>query len=90
MLVSKAFKNVPFAFIGYSLPETDAFFRLLYALGTVGKNPLRKFVLYNPDLTRQVDARFKSILGPGAMARYSFIQCTFYDAIHQIRPIFQK
>jgi hypothetical protein len=28
--------------IGYSLPETDSFFRHLYALGSVGKAPLRK------------------------------------------------
>ena len=32
--------------IGYSLPPTDAFFKLLYALGTVGSTPIRKIVVF--------------------------------------------
>lgn len=76
--------------IGYSLPETDAFFRLLYALGTVGKNPLQKLVVYNPDTSGQVDARFKSMLGSGAVARYDYKSKTFSDAIHDIKTYFPK
>jgi hypothetical protein len=71
--------------VGYSLPETDAFFRLLYALGTVGKNPLQKIIIYNPDTSGQVDARFKSMLGSGAVARYKYKSKTFQDAIPDIK-----
>jgi hypothetical protein len=74
--------------VGYSLPETDAFFRLLYALGTVGKNPLHKIIIYNPDTGGQVDARFKSMLGSGAAARYEYKSKTFQDAIHDIKTYF--
>jgi hypothetical protein len=76
--------------IGYSLPETDAFFRLLYALGTVGKNPLQKLIVYNPDTSGHVDARFKSMLGSGAVARYEYKSKTFADAIHDIKTYFPQ
>jgi hypothetical protein len=33
--------------IGYSYPKSDAFFRYLYALGTVGGPVLRKFWVFN-------------------------------------------
>jgi hypothetical protein len=35
--------------IGYSLPETDFFFRNLFALGTVGRKFIRRFAVVNPD-----------------------------------------
>jgi hypothetical protein len=73
--------------IGYSLPPTDAFFRMLYALGTVGKNPLTKIVVYNPD-TRDVDGRFQSMLGLGAKARYEYVQTIFQGAIGDIKRYF--
>ena len=48
--------------IGYSLPETDSFFRHLYALGSVGAIPLRKIAVFNPDSTGATDARFQALL----------------------------
>jgi hypothetical protein len=72
---------------GYSLPETDAFFRHLFALGSVGP-PLRQLVVYNPDTS--VDAKFRNLLGPGAQARYRFCSYTFSDAIGHIRGMFPK
>lgn len=75
--------------IGYSLPETDAFFRQLYALGTVGQYPLRKIVVYNPDATGQVDARFQGMLGPGAAARYEYRREMFHLAIPDIKRFFK-
>src|SRR5262249_40271900 len=33
---------------GYSLPETDFFFKHLYALGTIGQTRLKKFWVFNP------------------------------------------
>ena len=60
--------------VGYSLPETDSFFRHLYALGSVGTTPLRRIAAFNPDSTGTVDRRFQALLGPGAAARYEYHQ----------------
>ena len=74
--------------IGYSLPETDAFFKLLYALGSVGEHPLSRFVVFNPDRSTQVDSRFRSLLGPGALACYECRPLTFFHAICDIYEMF--
>jgi hypothetical protein len=58
--------------IGYSLPETDSFFRQLYALGTVGDTLLKRFWVYNPDDSRE--KIFSNMLGPGARERFRFIR----------------
>ena len=58
--------------VGYSLPETDAFFRNLYALGSVGDVPLRRFWVFNPDASRK-DV-FLRLLGPGARDRFLFFE----------------
>jgi len=76
--------------IGYSLPETDSFFRHLYALGSVSKTALRKFIVFNPDQSGDVDNRFRALLGTGAIARYEYRPFTFEQAIDQIRNIFPK
>lgn len=73
--------------IGYSLPETDAFFRLLFGLGSVGTQPLRKFMVFNPDNT--VDQRFQAMLGPGALARYEYSNLPFSGAIGAIKKQFR-
>ena len=67
------------------MPETDAFFRLLYALGTVGSSPLERIVVYNPDASDVVDSRFRTMLGPGAEARYEYKRMRFDEAISDIR-----
>ncbi|MBL8224388.1 MAG: hypothetical protein JNM50_03570 [Chromatiales bacterium] len=72
--------------IGYSLPETDSFFRHLFALGSVGKAALRKLIVCNPD--ESVDGRFRALLGPGALARYEFWRVNFEQAIGGIRGQF--
>ena len=75
--------------IGYSLPETDSFFRHLYALGSVSNTPLRKICVYNPDHSGATNQRFQSLLGPGAAARYEYHTHTFDQAIHQIKNHFK-
>ncbi len=74
--------------IGYSLPETDAFFRLLYALGTVGEAPLDKIEIFNPDDRREIKERFRSLLGPGALARFKYNEQTFAASIGNIKNYF--
>lgn len=76
--------------IGYSLPETDSFFRHLFALGSVGKSTLRRIQVFNPDESGAIDARFRSLLGPGAIARYSYHPSPFSKAIEEIRKCFPK
>ncbi|MBI5307036.1 MAG: hypothetical protein HZB37_01535 [Planctomycetes bacterium] len=70
--------------IGYSLPPTDAFFRYLYALGTVGEAFLKRFWVFNPDSTGDVKERFRSLLVPGAQQRYYYSENNFDGAIHEI------
>ena len=76
--------------IGYSLPDTDSFFRHLYALGSVGTSPLRRFEVFNPDSSGATDDRFKALLGPGALARYKYHPIVFRDAIAHIKKYFPK
>lgn len=76
--------------IGYSLPETDSFFRHLYALGCVGTVPLRRIAVFNPDDSGLIDKRFQALLGPGASARYEYHAKTFDQAIGYIKKLFPK
>lgn len=76
--------------IGYSLPETDSFFRHLYTLGSVGKASLRRFIVFNPDKSGDVDARFRRLLGPGAISRYEYRDIDFQASISEIKSFFPK
>lgn len=76
--------------IGYSLPETDAFFRLLYGLGTVGTKPLKKVIIYNPDESGVIEDRFKRMMGPGALARFEYKPMKFDESIGNIKSFFPK
>jgi len=76
--------------IGYSLPETDGFFRLLYALGTAGGTMLRQFAVFDPDPSGNVRRRFESLLGPGARARFRYDQVDMGGALRQIDGILPK
>ncbi len=74
--------------IGYSLPESDAFFRYLYALGTVGPTPLKRFRVYNPDVSGVVEKRFEDMLGPGAQQKFGYHDMKFWESINDIRGTF--
>lgn len=70
--------------LGYSMPESDYFFRNLYALGTVGEKLIRRFWVFDPDNLGEVQARFRRLLGPGAIQRFRFYQERFGDGIKVI------
>ncbi|MFL6244789.1 MAG: hypothetical protein ACJ74H_02100 [Thermoanaerobaculia bacterium] len=74
--------------IGYSLPETDVFFRYLYALGTVGRQVLERFWIFDPDSTGTVKARFLSMLGPAVERRFVHERVTFAEAIPMLGQAF--
>lgn len=76
--------------IGYSLPETDAFFKLLYGLGTVGEKLIKKLVVYNPDDSGVVQDRFKNMIGSGALARFEYKPMKFSESIDDIKSFFPK
>lgn len=76
--------------IGYSLPETDAFFKLLYGIGSAGNTPLKNFIVYNPDQSGEVENRFRNMLGPGALARFKFKSLDFSNCIKDIRSLFSE
>ena len=74
--------------MGYSLPSTDAFFRHLYALGSVGDAPLRQFRVFDPETSDAVNDRFRALLGPAAASRYGYWRLTFGQAIAHVRNLF--
>jgi hypothetical protein len=74
--------------IGYSLSETDSFFRLLYALGTVGDAPLKRIEVFNPDESEITRKRFQSLMGPGATARFDYKTFNFSQSISKIKNYF--
>jgi len=58
--------------IGYSLPESDQFFRYLFALGTVGEGHIRRFWVFDPDPTHAVEERYRRLIGKGIENRFRF------------------
>lgn len=68
---------------GYSLTETDSFFRYLYALGSVGKTLIKRFWVFDPD--ESVRSKFMNLIGSGVERGFHFEKCTFSEAIDFIR-----
>jgi NAD-dependent SIR2 family protein deacetylase len=68
--------------VGYSLPETDHFFRYLYALGTVSAERLQDFCVV--DIDRAVEQRFSELLGPLAKRRFRLRQGRFLDNVGEL------
>ena len=71
--------------IGYSMPPSDSFFRYLYALGTVGGHPIRKFLVFNPDDSELMQSRFSNLLGLATRNRFEYHGMTFQEAIQHLR-----
>ncbi len=61
--------------LGYSLPDTDGFFKQLFALGTTGNLPLQEFAVFDvelDDVPNGVNSRFRNLLGRGAENVYTY------------------
>jgi hypothetical protein len=65
--------------MGYSLPPADEFFRLLYALGSAGRTRIKRFWVYDPN--KEIEGRFRSLLGQAAESRFEFHPMNFSDAV---------
>lgn len=61
--------------IGYSLPESDAFFHDLFRLGLSGPTRVRRFVVIDP--SRDAHERFQALLGPELRVRFEPLDSTF-------------
>lgn len=70
--------------IGYSLPETDQFFRYLFALGTMSDRFVKNFWVFDPH-TEPLKARFSQLLGPMTKRRFQCIEATFANAVGYIQ-----
>lgn len=70
--------------VGYSFPQTDMYFGLLYAIGTISERPLSSLNIYNPDNSDYYKEKARSIFGPGALARLKFYPYKFSDAVAEI------
>lgn len=67
--------------VGYSHPPLDSAFHFLYALGTFGEEPLRKFVLVDNDPHGIIENRYLTLLGLDARQKFSFVPELFSKAI---------
>lgn len=75
--------------VGYSLPETDGFFRHLYALATIKSRPLERFWVFDIDSSGNVEKRFSDLLGTGSLGRFKYHRMGFGEAINEIRKEFR-
>jgi hypothetical protein len=64
---------------GYSLPESDPFFRYLFALGTLEPSRIRRFWVFDPD--NSVEKRYLSFIGRGIRNRFQYHDKNFYNDV---------
>ncbi len=73
--------------IGYSLPDTDQFFRYLYALSYDPKTFLKRFTVINTDSPKreedisEVEREFRKLLGSGVEEKFRYIQSSFENYV---------
>ena len=75
--------------VGYSLPETDAFFRYLFALGLDNHMPLEQIKVIDPTAKEGGDVRrrFGHFLGHGIEKRIQYIPGTFEHTIGLVEAL---
>jgi len=76
--------------IGYSLPETDSFFRYLFALGSESSKRIKRFWVFDPDPTGTVEKRFRELIGRGLENRFLYQRVEFFMAIPEIRVALEQ
>lgn len=69
--------------IGYSLPESDYFFKFLYSLGTLGSSIIKGIYIINPD--EQVDPNYKNMISNFTGKRIKFYHKVFGLSLDEIR-----
>lgn len=74
---------------GYSLPQTDQFFRYLFALGTISEIRPKRFWVFDISESEQLDARFKGLIGQLTKDRYGRGIMSFKDFARYLDPDFE-
>lgn len=64
---------------GFSLPETDQFFRYLFAVGSSTASRMKSFTVFDPN--PEVEDRYRSLLGQAALSRFLFEKKTFPEFV---------
>ena len=72
--------------IGYSMPNTDMFFRYLMALSTAEDTLMKRFWVFNPD--PEVEKKILAELGYGSKPAFKFFKEEFGQAIKTLRKEF--
>jgi len=72
---------------GYSLPESDYFFRYLFALGTIGQKRIKRIWVFDPDIVN-VAPRFINLLSKDTEKKIEFEPIEFAYSIQNIRNKF--
>ena len=76
----KEFERAENIFIaGYSLPETDSFFRYLFALGTQGRTQIKRLWVVDPDPNGVVGQRVEGFVGQAIRSRLKCLNISFND-----------
>lgn len=70
---------------GYSLRESDLFFKYLFGLSLIGETRIRRFWVFNPDESDIICNRFKNFIGTAIEKKFRFEKKKFSEAINIIR-----
>jgi hypothetical protein len=71
------------------MPPSDAFFRHIYGLGTVGDVDLKRFWVFDPNDSGEIEDRYRRLLGPSAKQRFQYFAEDFTDAIVRLGQTFK-
>lgn len=72
---------------GYSHPETDIFFKYLFALGISGDSIIKRFVVYDPD--EKLFEKYRNMLGRSLEERYIFQEASFGGFVVDLHNILE-
>jgi hypothetical protein len=68
--------------IGFSIPETDSFFKYLLGLGLMNGNRIRQIVVINKDDSAEIKARYNNLFGYGIYSRLQYVPLKFSEGIN--------
>ena len=69
--------------IGYSLPESDYFFKFLYSLGTIGSNTIKGFHVINPD--KSVVPNYERMISSFTASKLNFIPLVLGGSLGELQ-----
>ena len=73
---------------GYSLRESDLFFRYLFGLSTIETIRIRRLWVFDPDQLNIIKDRYESFLGSGVKRNFRFFKEKFSNAISTIETLY--